>query len=134
MSWGVDRRKNRRKHTRLALQLEVEVEVDGVVVTRGHTRNISFGGVCIEGAPALSVAVQKPCVLRLRLTDGAEPTTTTISAYVVRVEANCFSLRFIATDPDSFNHFKNIMVYNADDPDALLAELERSPGLQVKKD
>jgi hypothetical protein len=130
----MDEVKNRRIHTRLALQLDAEVEVDGTVVARGFTRNISFGGVCVDCAPASLLVVQKICILRMLLTDGPEPATITISAEVVRTEGNCFSLRFRATDPDSFNHFKNIMVFNADDPDALLAELERSPGLQVKKD
>lgn len=130
----MDEGKNRRIHTRLALRLDVEVEVDGTVVARGYSRNISFGGVCVDCAPATSLAVKKACVLRMLLTDGPEPATITISADVVRIEGTCFSLRFRATDPDSFNHFKNIMVFNADDPDALLAELVQSPGLQVKKD
>ncbi len=40
----------------------------------------------------------------------------------------------VETEVDDYNHFKNLMFFNSSDPETLMGELERHPGIDKIKE
>lgn len=124
------RGEERRKHQRLALQLPATLVVpDGGYPAQ--TRDISFGGAFVQAHRLPEVAIGEPCRVIIELADGV---LIEVRGTVCRIEIDGMSVQFTATDVASYEHLKAVMLFNCPDPDRLLEELSRHPGLSVASD
>ncbi|RJQ14167.1 MAG: PilZ domain-containing protein [Nitrospiraceae bacterium] len=128
----MERPEDRRKNTRLSIQLEAELHLPGDAVYRGKTKNISFSGVYLECLKSSAIpVVNDPCTLKLILQSGPNPNIISFQCRVVRTDKSGAGIRFISVDMNGYRQFKNLLVYNSKDPDKLLDELNRNPGLDI---
>jgi hypothetical protein len=52
-----------------------------------------------------------------------------VEGEIVRKDSEMAAIRFTRIDPDSLFHLRNIVRYNASDPDRVEDEIEQHPGL-----
>lgn len=115
----------RRKKTRVAFQMVAELTAQGQPLSIKGSSDISLQGLFVE--TEANLAPGTPCQVTIRLAGDDESLTLHLEGEVVRSQENGLGIRFTSMDPDTFFHLRNIVLYNAADPDALKAELAR-PG------
>jgi len=125
--------KDRRKHTRIPLELETELQLDDARIIPGKIRNISFSGVFMHCVNSTDIPVGRTGFLKIFLQTVPHPNIIGIRCQVVRTDESGAGIRFINIDVEGYQLFKNLMIYNSTDPDTLLAELEKNPGLDIYK-
>ena len=119
------RQSERRKKTRVAFQTVVELTVEGRPVSVKSSSDISLKGLFVETGAGLALGT--PCQVTIRLAGYDENLTLHIEGEVARCQEDGLGIRFTSMDPDTFFHLRNIVLYNAADPDEVEAELAR-PG------
>lgn len=123
--------KERRKHTRIVLQHDVELILSDATPFRGKTKDISFSGIYIRCNNADGIPIGDTCTARLHLSGGDNPETIQFQCEVVRTATSGVGIKFHSVDLAGYQQFKNLMIYNSSDPDNLMAELEKNPGLDI---
>jgi hypothetical protein len=126
-----DNLKDRRKHTRISLGLESELQLSDNVSYAGKIKNISFSGVFMYCVNSTDIPIGGTGLLKLFLQSGPHRNVINFRCEVVRTDESGAGIKFISTDVNGYQQFKNLMLYNSTDPDTLLAELEKNPGLDI---
>ena len=124
-----------RKHTRLPLEMAVEVITTNSGTLTGKTRNISFGGMLLEidDQEKLQAGEKINLLLIIQEQEGTEDRMQIeFESTVVHKSPGGTGIKFIAMDISQYRHFKNLMVLNSPDPEQILEELRRNPGLLIK--
>ncbi|MEW6218983.1 MAG: PilZ domain-containing protein [Thermodesulfobacteriota bacterium] len=85
------------------------------------TRNLSIKGLLVLGAVGPRVGDQ--CDVTLFLSGTTSELTVRVKGVVARVEGDNLGVSFREIDLDSFFHLKNIVYFNAEDPDQVDQEL-----------
>jgi c-di-GMP-binding flagellar brake protein YcgR len=124
--------KDRRKYTRIALQLKAELKLAGNNIYHGRTKNISFGGVFVFCNNAAGIPVGEEASLTLVLDSRSHRSEIAFRCEIVRTDETGVGVKFISVDINGYQQFKNLMVFNSSDPDVLLAELDKHPGLVIQ--
>ena len=125
--------KENRKNTRYHIELEGKIILSDNSSFKGKTKNLSFGGAYLYCVNSLSVPEGETCFLELTLEGTPQSRVLKFNCKTIHVNDSGVGLQFITIDIFGYEQFKNLMVFNSSDPDALLAELEKSPGLDIKK-
>lgn len=129
----MDAAKNRRKHSRLRLQLSAFLRLPDGREIRGQTRNMSFGGAALTLDETFPGALDDRVTFGLILDQGDPPVIASIVGNVRRLpEPFQVCVQYVTTDLESYDHIRNIMLFNADNPDQLLEELTTHPGLTIQ--
>ena len=125
----------KRKHKRLNLQIEAKLEDTDGNIYKGKTNNISFGGLFIELSPVTLNKDDKCNITLLLNTDESENIIPiAFECKIVHARKKGYGVQYICIDGlDAYNHFEKLMVLNSDEPEILMTELEKNPGLIVKK-
>lgn len=123
--------RERRKHTRVFLELEAELHLPDNVVYQGKIKDISFSGVYLYCANSSDIPVGENGVFKLYLQSQPGRNIINFHCRIVRTGENGVGMAFTEIDLNGYQQFKNLMVYNSSDPDKLLAELEKNPGLEI---
>jgi c-di-GMP-binding flagellar brake protein YcgR len=123
--------KERRKHTRVPLCFHAELSFADGEIYDGLTENISFGGAYIVCEGLADTLRRDSCTVTIISPSDDEPLRIPIKCRIVRAEQRGVGIRFISMDINDYHKFKKLMVYNSSEPDTLLAELEKDPGLAV---
>jgi c-di-GMP-binding flagellar brake protein YcgR len=122
----------KRLHTRLTIALPVEIHRTNRESCRGMTDNLSFGGMSIRFTGVNPLESGEECAVSIRLGDSDECVSIDFECRVMHIKEDQAGLKFLSiVDPDCYDHFKNLMVLNCDDPEGLLLELESHPGILV---
>jgi len=125
----------RRKNERLTIEMRAEIYLPekGVKIC-GSTKNISFGGAFVLTDPKTSsIKKGEHVVLSIILQKKPAEIALRIWSQVVHVQEHGVGLNFIHIDIEAYKHFKEMMVLNSPEPEALIKELSQSPGLEIKK-
>lgn len=122
--------KERRKHQRLTLRHEATITFIDGSVHRCRLVNISFGGCFVECASLADSQRRDQCFLSLLLA-GDKPLPIRINSRIVRSSESGVGLSFLSIDLADYHHFRNMMVANAPDPEGLIEELDKYPGLEI---
>ncbi len=125
--------KDRRKHTRVSLKLDAELQLDDSVTVTGKLKNISFSGVFMYCVNPTNIQVGMTGLLKIFLKTDPHINIIYFRCQVVRTTESGAGIRFINTDVEGYQQFKNLMIYNSTDPDTLLDELKKHPGLDIYK-
>ena len=122
---------DKRKHQRLEIPLAAAISVGDSVVYRGTSRNISFSGAYIACSEDNIPDVGTGCVVTLTLQEGEEPMTIKFKARVKHFKGSNVGLEFQAIFAEDYNDFVYLMVNNSPNPDELLEEISRNPGIKI---
>jgi len=122
----------RRKNSRNKLKQDSELDLPGRAVYRGATKNISFSGVYMYCQSPESISVGETGLFRINIRSGQETDSIIFKCLVIRTDHEGVGLQFTDIDLEGYQKFRRLMLYNSSDPDRLLAELDRSPGLEIR--
>ena len=125
--------KEKRKNIRYHIELDGKIILSDNSSFKGKTKDLSFGGAYLYCVNSLSVPEGETCFLELTLEGTPQSSILKFYCKIIHVNDSGVGLQFINIDIFHYEQFKNLMVFNSSDPDALLAELEKSPGLEIKK-
>lgn len=122
---------DKRKHQRLQIAVAATISVGDSTRYHGTTKNISFSGIYINCSQEKVPEVGTSCIVTLTLQDGDEPMTIKFKARVKHHKRASVGLEFQAIFAEDYNDFVYLMVNNSPDPDALLEEISRNPGIKI---
>ncbi|MBI2406682.1 MAG: PilZ domain-containing protein [Gemmatimonadetes bacterium] len=119
-----------RRTSRVALGIRAEVW-QGRRVLHGHVVNLSLGGVAV--ALDALVPVGECCTVTLMLDGGADSPRCTLEATVVRSGPTEADLALTAVvGLDGMEHLRQLVLFNASEPDRVAGEFERFVGLRPR--
>ena len=122
----------KRKHMRLSLKFNVQVKTADDRIYEGYTNNISFSGTCITLSEKNDIRICQKITASVLL-QPEQGLTINFNCEVVHTQKKSLGLKFLSIEGlDSYEHFKNLMVYNHKQPDQLLQELAEHPGLIIE--
>ena len=111
----------KRKYTRVPFQTEALVEgLNEAFRVQAKTRDICLDGLYLitHHRPALNAS----CDLSITLTGSSSRLAIKVKARVARHDPQGVAFAFEGVDPDAYFHLKNLLLYNAADPEAILRE------------
>jgi len=129
-----DKLKAKRKNTRYHIELEATIILSDNSSFKGKTKNLSFGGAYLYCVDSISLPEGETCFFELSLEGTPQSSVLKFICNIIHVDNAGVGVQFISIDLFDYKQFKNLMVFNSHDPDALLAELEKSPGLDIKEE
>ena len=112
---------NRRKNSRVTFKATIDLEFPDQSHAQCETVDLSLKGIFVVGVANHKVG--EKCKASLHLTGSTSDLTLQVTGEVVRVDKKGIALHFIEIDLDSFYHLKNILYYNAENPDQMDDEL-----------
>lgn len=121
-----------RRHMRLPLEISAEIKLANGSEGRGKTINISFGGALVEFSEPLQIRSGDHCELSMILSQGDRDMVIRFRCEAVHVGGYGVGFRFLTMDIAGYNHFKKLMTLNSPDPERLLEEIRRHPGLVLE--
>ena len=111
----------KRKNTRVVFQAEAVVRGYGEDFSaRADTRDISMQGLYLatDRRPPFNATGE----LEIKLTGTSSHLSIRVKARVVRHDSHGVGFVFEGVDFDSYFHLKNLLMYNATDPDVIKRE------------
>jgi len=115
---------NRREFTRISMDLVARLK-QGEQVFEGVTRDLSANGALVEGN--FLVEAGRPCELDLSFGDAVR---IQASGTIVRTWDGQVAVAFSSVDLEGFEHLRNLVLFNSDDPDAVNREFVSHQGLK----
>jgi hypothetical protein len=113
---------NKRDKTRVLFQTRVVVKTETLQFeSSGNSQDISFKGISVKTDEKIPVGT--PCDLEIELTGTIDRLCINAKGTVVRHTPDGIGISFETVDADSYTHLKKLLIYNADDPNALEEEL-----------
>jgi hypothetical protein len=110
----------RRRSTRVFFQTTANLHFADADFSDCETVDLSMKGVFV---PAISGrAIGDRCAVELQLSGTTSQLSLHMQGEVARIEAKGIAIKFFEIDLDSFNHLKNIVYYNSENPDELTGE------------
>ncbi len=122
---------DKRKHQRLEIAVAASISVGDTTRYNGTTKNISFSGIYIDCEQKNVPDIGSSCIVTLTLQEGEEPMTIKFKARVKHHKQSSVGLEFQAIFAEDYNDFVYLMVNNSPDPDALLDEISKNPGIKI---
>ncbi len=113
-----DKRKFRRVNVRFDVTLSRKKETDVV----GTLRDVAVQGIFVTCESSLPMGA--PLDFRIVLHGGIDDVEVLGRGEVVRVEPTGVGVHIKALDIDSVQHLRNIIAFNADDPEEAIEEMQ----------
>ena len=111
----------KRKNTRINFQTSIILRSEGeTILSAADSKDISLKGMFIKTAKVLAVGT--PCDLELNLSGTSTRLSIAVKGRISRQGEGGLGVSFDGIDLDSYWHLKNLLLYNAQDPDALERE------------
>lgn len=107
----------RRLHVRVPFHATIDLDFRARRYQGCETENLSTTGVLVLGISDRQLG--ESCDLILHLTGSSDNLALTMRGEVAHLEENGIGIHFSGMDLDSYTHLRNIIYYNADDPDSL---------------
>lgn len=122
---------NTREFTRIALQARGSIDLADGTTAVGDVQDLSVGGMRISSVaePELGTAG----TVRVVFGDGEDALVIVGRGHVARLDAGSLGVAFDELDLDGYHHISRLVLYNADDYDAVEAELESHVGLKRRR-
>lgn len=110
----------RRKSTRVSFQTTANLHFADADFSNCETEDLSIKGVFVLGINGRAIGDR--CAVELHLSGASSELLLEMQGEIVRVVAKGVGIKFFEIDLDSFNHLKNIVYYNSENPDELTGE------------
>lgn len=120
---------NRRTFTRVSVHVGVRLlDADGGVVLEGLLNDVALGGLSVD-ATSDDLVVGDSVSVAIALHTEAE-WDILASGKVVRADETGTAVTIEAiTNPESYEHLRNLVLYNAPEPDRVEDEIHRHSGI-----
>lgn len=113
--------KEKRKKTRVHFETQVVLKTDVSEIKVGaNSSDISMKGMFVNTDE--KIPIETPCSIEIVLSGTTSRLALNIEGVIARHDKNGLGIIFNSMDVDSFLHLKNIVTYNASDPDAIEKE------------
>ncbi|MBI5136246.1 MAG: PilZ domain-containing protein [Nitrospirae bacterium] len=117
-----------REFTRNEVRMDVVVRASGHPHIQGRSRELSMNGLYVLTCEHL--AADTPCHVTLVLSDGK--TTIEANAHVACTEPAGMGIAFDEMEPESFQHLRKLVLFNAKDHDLVEHEIENHIGFKTR--
>lgn len=97
-------------------------------ISTTSTCDISLNGIFILTKKRF--ALHDKCDLTLTLNSKVANLTLRLKCEVIRETNEGFAVTFEEMDIETYQHLKNIVLYNSDDPEAFLKQCQERPGFK----
>lgn len=125
-----------RSFTRVPVHIRALIEPVGYEPAEGVVRDLSLNGVSVACQTLATPGTS--CGVTLLLSTGAQPIPIRAHGTVARRDLQVVAIRIDGVDPDDFQHFSNLVLYNAPDPNTFEEEVEtrveEQPALRPTED
>jgi hypothetical protein len=112
----------RRKRTRVHFTTQVIVKTDkSEIAAEAKSEDISIKGIFINTDKKMPVGT--PCDIEILLTGMSTKLVLNIKGVITRQDESGLGIAFDSVDLDSYIHLKNIVLYNASDPEDIEREM-----------
>jgi hypothetical protein len=111
----------RRRRTRIVFTTEVELTAGDLTVKSTKSRDVSMTGIFIFTDQRLEPG--STCQITIRLLGASSDLRMTAEGRIARLTEDGVGVEFTSLDLDSYVHLRNLIVYNAEDPDGILEEV-----------
>jgi len=122
-----------RKNLRLPIEVASELLISDNALHHCKTKNISFGGICLISEKPLNVVPGNECNVTLLITENKRFNVkfkcVVVHTSVDKKEVGC---KYINIRVENYQDFKSFMINRSTDPDRLLDELSKNPGLDMR--
>jgi hypothetical protein len=123
-------KKNKREFTRVPVELPIEIQAGDRLLRGLVTGNLSMKGLLLRTQDVL--AQDTLCTLRIILGEGAAEVRA--EAQVVRIYPGAIAFQFSRIlGTESFEHLRQLVIYNAPDADQVESELHEHTGIKAKE-
>jgi hypothetical protein len=113
---------DKRKRTRVHFETQVVLKTDVSEITAGaNSSDISMKGMFVSTDEKVPVGTS--CDIEIVLSGTTSRLALNIEGVVARLDKGGLGITFNSMDVDSYFHLKNIVMYNAQDPDAVEEEM-----------
>ncbi|MBI5558605.1 MAG: PilZ domain-containing protein [Deltaproteobacteria bacterium] len=112
----------KRKNTRVFFHTTASVRFAEDFFDQLEIRDLSLKGVYVEGV--LGHRSGEHCDIALFLSGTSSEVKLSMTGEVIRTDGRGAGIRFSEIDIDTFFHLKNIVYYNAADPDKLERDMD----------
>lgn len=113
---------NKRRFSRVTAVFDVTLSRgDGTAVV-GTLRDIAIQGAFITCAPAMDLGT--PVEVTILLHGGIDDIPVKARATIVRIEEEGLGVHFTEIDLESVEHLRNIITFNAEEPDIVWEEMQ----------
>ena len=117
-----DMNEEKRKKTRVHFQTQVTLKTDkSEIEAEANSKDISIQGIFVNTEKKIPVGT--PCDIEILLTGTSTRLALSIKGVIARQEAFGLGIAFDSMDVDSHFHLKNIVMYNAPDPEDIEREI-----------
>lgn len=112
----------RRKKTRVDFATQVILRTDrSEIVAEANSKDISTKGMFVNTEQAVPVGTT--CDVEILLTGTSTKLALNIKGIITRQDGHGLGITFDSMDVDSYFHLKNIVMYNASDPEEIEKEI-----------
>ena len=118
MNMGDDKRRRTRVHFKTQVVLKTGISE---IKAGAKSSDISMKGMFITTDEKISVGT--PCDIEIVLSGTTSRLALNIKAVIARRDKDGLGIIFDSMDVDSYFHLKNIVMYNASDPDVIEKEI-----------
>ncbi len=115
----------KRANSRVAFQANATINADGRMV-EGAVVDLSLKGMFCQTAETLPVGTKVK--VTVVLSGSSTELDIELAGAVVRSVDEGIAVWFAEMELDAFVHLRNVVSYNAGDPDAIMAEFEAAAG------
>lgn len=113
---------NKRKRTRVHFETQVVLKTDVSEIKAGaNSSDISTKGIFISTGEKIPTGTS--CDIEIVLSGTTSRLALNIKGVVARQDKDGLGIMFNSMDVDSYLHLKNIVMYNAKDPEAIEEEM-----------
>jgi c-di-GMP-binding flagellar brake protein YcgR len=112
---------NKRRFSRVTAQFDVTLRPEGGGPLTGTLRDIAVQGAFVLCEPVLALGT--PVDVSIVLHGGIDDIQVSAQATVVRHEESGLGVHFDEVDLESVEHLRNIITFNAEDPDVVWEEM-----------
>ncbi|MBI4913454.1 MAG: PilZ domain-containing protein [Acidobacteria bacterium] len=125
----MDQAPNQREFTRVHLQVQTEVSALGRVIHSSLSQDLSMKGMLVRTDERLPAGT--PCIVRLTLGEGLPEIRA--EGTVVRDYEDGFAIQFTCLlGVESYEHLRNLVLYNAVDTERIEQEFHDHLGIRKK--
>jgi hypothetical protein len=121
-----------REFSRIPLRLEVQLLLEDGSEVFGNGVDLSLKGAFCE--TEASPPVGTPCTVALTFDSGDNKLSFYAAGRIARVADHGLAVEFTELELESFHHLRNLIRFNAPDPEAVDREFETHVGLKPRDD
>ena len=126
----MEKHQSEREFTRITTRFNIEVTAGEKAIRSGQTQNLSMKGVYVVCDDALPAGTE--CRIAIRLSETEEGPVITARGKAIRggTEPPGFAMEFSEVDLESYEHLRQMVMLNSQEPEKVEKEINEHLGLK----